>query len=222
MLVLFGIAMIVVVVVALKDVYEKNPYRNYWKMVNKGVDPDIATREALRIYRSNRYGGLENFGRKKVKRITTDMIVVDNMTGEEFERWCGTLLSRTGFENVQYTPVTGDQGVDIVTERDGYRYAVQCKRYTGSVDNSPVQEVLAGKTMYGCDRCIVMTNSHFTDSAKRLAAANRVALWDRERLKERVMALAASNYTPVRQAQPVNGRDEWDDLFDIASMLEDD
>lgn len=70
--------------------------------------------------------------------------------------------------------------------KDGIRYAVQCKRYSSNLGNTPVQEVYAGKAMYNCQVGVVMTNQHFTGSAKELAKSTGVLLWDREKIAEMV------------------------------------
>ena len=107
---------------------------------------------------------------------------IDDMDGHEFEYWCADLLKDSGFSKVQVTPGSNDQGVDIIAHKDGERYAVQCKRYSHALGNSPVQEVVAGRAIYRCDHAIVMTNNYFTDGALRAAAANDVELWDRDYL----------------------------------------
>lgn len=109
--------------------------------------------------------------------------MVDNMDGHKFEHFCAQILSRNGFVNVQVTPGSGDQGVDIIAEKDGVKYAIQCKRYASPLGNTPVQEVHAGKTFYGCHVGVVMTNSTFTLGAINLATATGVLLWDRSVLE---------------------------------------
>ena len=114
------------------------------------------------------------------------MLYVDQLEGLEFEKWCADLLNFNGFDQVQITPGSGDQGVDLVAVKDGIRYAVQCKRYSSNLGNTPVQEVYAGKAMYNCQVGVVMTNQHFTGSAKELAKSTGVLLWDREKIAEMV------------------------------------
>ncbi len=108
---------------------------------------------------------------------------VDSMEGHEFEYWCAELLKQNGFSNVEVTKGSGDQGVDIIATKGGVRYAIQCKCYSSSLGNKPVQEVHAGKNMYRCHVGVVMTNSHFTSGAKELADATGVLLWDRDTLQ---------------------------------------
>lgn len=108
----------------------------------------------------------------------------DYMTGEDFEVYVATILSQIGFANVQLTKGSGDQGVDILAEKDGVKYAFQCKRYDKPVGNKAVQEVFAGKFFYHCHAAVVVTNNYFTQSAKDLAYENGVVLWDRDFLNK--------------------------------------
>lgn len=107
---------------------------------------------------------------------------IDGMDGHEFEYWCADLLRKSGFRNVTVTRGSGDQGVDILAEKDRIRYAVQCKCYSRDLGNKPVQEVNSGKVMpqYNCQVGAVITNRHFTKGARELAAATGTLLWDRD------------------------------------------
>lgn len=109
---------------------------------------------------------------------------IDNMEGHEFEHWCANLLRENGFSNVEVTRGSGDQGVDILAQKDGIKYAVQCKCYSKDLGNKPVQEVNAGKTIYHCQIGAVMTNRYFTQGAKEAAEATGVLLWDRDSLNQ--------------------------------------
>ena len=109
---------------------------------------------------------------------------IENMTGREFEVYCAGILKRNDFHDIEMTPTTGDQGVDIIAYRNGFKYAVQCKKYSSSVGNKSVQEVISGMTYYSCDAGLVMTNSYFTKSAIALAEKANVALIDGEDIRE--------------------------------------
>ena len=109
---------------------------------------------------------------------------IDFMKGQEFERYCANLLIAYGFKNIEVTKGSGDQGVDIIGYYNGCKYAIQCKRYSKKLGNSPVQEVAAGKNFYNCQNAMVITNNYFTESAIQLAKANNVELWDRNNLMQ--------------------------------------
>lgn len=114
--------------------------------------------------------------------------LIDQMQGPKFELFFIKLLQNSGYENVQSTGGSGDQGVDVLAEKDGIRYAIQCKRYSHALGNTPVQEVNAGRQHYGCHVGVVVTNNYFTAGAKELASSCKVLLWDREKLIEMLKA----------------------------------
>ena len=105
---------------------------------------------------------------------------IDSLTGEGFEQYCVDLLLLAGYENIKTTPHTGDKGIDIICEKDGKKYGVQCKRYSSSVGVKAVQEAFAGAGYYECDVPVVITNNYYTDAATQMAEKIGVVLWDRE------------------------------------------
>ena len=105
--------------------------------------------------------------------------VVDEMEGHDFEYFCAQLLEERGFIDVEVTRGSGDYGVDILAEKDGVTYAIQCKRYTSPVGVDAIQQVYAGKDYYDRMVGVVMTNQYFTAPAVEVAKKLRVLLWDR-------------------------------------------
>ncbi len=108
----------------------------------------------------------------------------DMMDGHEFEYFCADLLKRNGFENVEVTKGSGDHGVDILAEKEGVTYAIQCKCYSSNIGNAAIQQVHTGKSLYHKDVAIVMTNRYFTAQAKEEAKSLLVKLWDRDKILE--------------------------------------
>lgn len=106
----------------------------------------------------------------------------DNMEGHQFEYYCADLLKKNGYSNVIVTQGSGDQGIDILAEKDGIKYGIQCKCYTSDIGNKAVQEAFSGKTFYNCHVAVVLTNRNFTRSAQELAEKNGVLLWGRNKL----------------------------------------
>ena len=94
------------------------------------------------------------------------------------------ILVANGFEIAESTQNSGDFGVDVIAERDGVVYAIQCKRYHGPVGIDAVQQVYAGRDFYECNVAVVLTNSYFSRAAQRLADKIGVVLWDRDMFKE--------------------------------------
>lgn len=94
--------------------------------------------------------------------------------GYDYEVYVANVLKRQGFHKIEFTAKTGDYGVDLLASRDGSRYAIQCKYYTGAVGGFAVQQAVAGMAYYGCERAMVVTNSRLTKGALKLAEANDV------------------------------------------------
>lgn len=109
-------------------------------------------------------------------------ISFDNMSGRDFELFCSDLLKRNFYSSVEVTKASGDHGVDILAEKDGITYAIQCKCYSSNIGNSAVQQALAGKSLYHRDIAVVLTNRYFTAQAISEAEQLNVKLWDRDKL----------------------------------------
>lgn len=108
----------------------------------------------------------------------------DEMEGHDFEYFCADLLQKHGFLDVQVTKGSGDYGIDILAEKDGVTYAIQCKRYQEPVGVKAIQETYAGRDYY--DRMVgaVLTNQYFTSPAVEAAKKLKILLWDRGYLEE--------------------------------------
>ncbi|MBQ8230440.1 MAG: restriction endonuclease [Lachnospiraceae bacterium] len=108
---------------------------------------------------------------------------IDLMEGHEFEQYCANLLEEHGFQEVEVTRGSGDFGVDVLAQREGISYAIQCKRYDGPVGVHAIQEVYAGRDYYDCMVGVVMTNQYFTAPAVEVAQKLKILLWDRDYLE---------------------------------------
>lgn len=108
---------------------------------------------------------------------------VDNMTGLEFEKYVAQQLKSLGYKHVRLTEKY-DLGVDIIAEKDGVRWGIQVKRYSGLVKADAVRQVVTALKSYNCDRAMVITNSSFSQTAKELASSNDCVLIERDFLME--------------------------------------
>lgn len=114
---------------------------------------------------------------KRHKKIVPEHF--DTLEGHEFEYYCAELLSKKGFVDVEVTKGSGDYGADILAEKDGVTYAIQCKCYTAPIGVKAIQEAYAGRDYY--DRMVgaVLTNQYFTTPAVEAAKKLKILLWDR-------------------------------------------
>jgi restriction system protein len=72
--------------------------------------------------------------------------------------------------SVSFTPASGDQGVDLIANRQGRRIAIQCKDYKAPVGNDAAQQVFSGAAFYGAQIAFVIAPNGFTPAARRLAS----------------------------------------------------
>lgn len=110
----------------------------------------------------------------------------DLLEGHEFEYYCADLLMKRGFQEVEVTRGSGDYGIDILAERDGVTYAIQCKCYSTPVGVKAVQEAYAGRDYYDCMVGAVLTNQYFTQPAVEAAKKLKILLWDRGYLESMI------------------------------------
>jgi len=109
---------------------------------------------------------------------------IDLMEGHEFEYYCAELLRAHGFQEVEVTVGSGDYGIDILAEKEGVTYAIQCKRYASPVGIKAVQEAYAGRDYYDRMVGVVLTNQYFTAPAVKTARKLKILLWDRGYLEQ--------------------------------------
>ena len=97
----------------------------------------------------------------------------------EYERFVAYWLARNGFYRIQRTRATGDYGADIIAERTGYKYVIQCKYYSRPVGYHAVEEVLGALHYYKAHGALIVTNSTFTRQAKDGAQKTGVLLFEK-------------------------------------------
>ena len=117
---------------------------------------------------------------KSATGVKYNIYAIDRLAdGHDFEYVVADLLRSVGFYNVRVTVGSGDYGIDVVAWYGESSYAIQCKKYLGKVGVSAVQEAYAGRSYYGCNYAMVITNNYFTPAATKLARTTGVILWDR-------------------------------------------
>ena len=101
--------------------------------------------------------------------------------GAKYEEHVAAKMRWHGFLFVKRQGKSGDFGCDVVayTGLFGRKIVVQCKNYKGKVGVAAVQEAHAARAYYKAARAAVATNSTFTESARKLAKACGVELWER-------------------------------------------
>lgn len=142
-------------------------------------------REILQVIKNKELSNFEASLLGTSNKSSISISDVDMMDGHEFEHFIGTLFRKMGY-SAEVTKGSGDQGIDVIAEKDGRKFGIQTKCYGSAVNNKAIQETAAGIKYYKLDKGIVVTNNFFTDSAIELAASNGIILWDRTILKEKI------------------------------------
>ncbi len=126
-------------------------YRTFILYTLVGIVALVMLRLSLRLYRTMRNVVVN-------RRLTH----VDDKDGIEFETYIADVLKNQGYTNIKLTEKY-DYGVDIIAEKDGIRWGIQVKRYSGLVKADAVRQVVTGLRIYDCHCAMVITNSVLVD-----------------------------------------------------------
>ena len=113
--------------------------------------------------------------------ISNPEVFDPRMDPVDYEKYCALQLEKSGWKT-RLTAVTGDQGADVIANRDGKALVVQCKLYGSPVGNDAVQQVIAARQFQAADLAAVVSNQPFTRSANQLAGVSNVRLLHHEQL----------------------------------------
>lgn len=114
--------------------------------------------------------------------LSTDMDI-KTLNPLEFESFCAKILRENDWA-ASTTKGSGDQGIDVIAEKNGITAIFQCKKYSSPIGNKAVQEAIAGKVFASADYAFVVSNAEYTPSAKELAVKSGIHLFHYTQLKE--------------------------------------
>ena len=114
-----------------------------------------------------------------------------SLSGREFERELGALFLQAGFY-VEYTPSSGDQGVDLILQKNGKTTVVQCKSHRNPVGPAVARELYGSFHHFSADSAILACTGGFTQGVKEfvrgkpitLVSADDLASWGASVVKE--------------------------------------
>jgi hypothetical protein len=96
--------------------------------------------------------------------------------GLAFEAELSRLFRAAGWE-VEETPLSGDNGVDLIVRYRSRRYAIQAKDHRSRVGPGVVDAVYSGRDFHECDTAIIIAPGGVTDQARAKAAKLGVLIW---------------------------------------------
>jgi len=142
---------------------------------------------------------LQYYIQEKEEKLTRESISIppqkfSNLTATDFEMLIYRLFEAIGY-SVQHTGRVGDQGADLIANKGQERVLIQAKCYLNSpVGNDAVQQAVAAKNHYDCNKATVVTTSSFTTEAIELSKTNNVELISKKRLQEMLLEYLKENW----------------------------
>lgn len=100
-----------------------------------------------------------------------------------FERFVGSLFEKMGYQ-VQTTPLSGDEGIDLVLRKDTKLAIVQCKRYENSVGQPIVRDLYGAMVHNKADEAYLVTTGTVTLPAQQWVVGKPLHLVDGNTLVE--------------------------------------
>lgn len=143
---------------------------------------------------------LHHYIQEKEEKLTMESINVppqkfSNLTATDFEILICRLFEAMGYLT-QHTGKPGDQGSDVIANKGQERILIQAKRYLNiSVGNDAVQQAVAAKNHYDCNKAMVIATSSFTPEAIALSKTNNVELISKKRLQEMLLEYLKENWS---------------------------
>ena len=119
---------------------------------------------------------LEWMGYKRDDLPSTEMACkLRSLSGTEFEEYVASVFKSLGFA-VDYTPVTGDHGIDLILRRGNERAAAQCKRWEDTVGEPEVRDFLGSMVAVGVKTGYFVTTGEFSAQAMEFGERNGIRM----------------------------------------------
>jgi len=109
----------------------------YYLFKNKKLNQEIYIFDNIEVFQGLLKSELENKSYKNFKNrllnkkieATYSIDDIDLMDGQEFEKFLALLFSKIGY-STELTKVSGDQGIDIIAEKNGKKIGIQAKYHS--------------------------------------------------------------------------------------------
>lgn len=122
--------------------------------------------------------------------------VLNNMSWQQFETLVGEAFQRKGYAVTENGGGGADGGIDLVLQKGGETFLVQCKQWRAfKVGVTTVRELYGVMAAKGAAGGFVVTSGAFTDDAKKFSIGRNIDLLDGEALHALIRGLTVSNKT---------------------------
>lgn len=103
---------------------------------------------------------------------------LDHTPLEQYQKDVRNYFEKLGY-TVEFTSRTSLIELELICRKEDETVAVQLKRYRQTVLSADVEDAAETGKRYSADRCIVVSNSFFSDEAYALAGKEKVELFNR-------------------------------------------
>jgi restriction system protein len=132
--------------------------------------------------------------RKKANQTLEELL---RLSPSGFEEYIGDLFEARGYQRVNIRGGSGDQGADILAEKDGERVAIQCKLYKkGIVGPHEVRALIGSLQLTEAQRGILITTSTFSIQAERMGEEAGIEMIGGNKLIELIAGTKANESGP--------------------------
>jgi len=170
--------------------YIDSSTRGTWKLTEKGLSAILSEKEIYELFKAvhSTFSVREDkqVSKNSEEDISTDeeehthklLGIIHALSPSGFERICKRLLTECGFQHVQVTGRSGDNGIDgigllEINDLVSFKVLFQCKRYKDSVGPSQVRD-FRGAMQGRADKGIIITTGRFTKEARNEALRDGV------------------------------------------------
>lgn len=117
-----------------------------------------------------------------------------SLSWQQFEQLTGETFRRRGFQVTENDKGGADGGIDLVLQKDGEKYLVQCKQWRAfKVGVSVVRELYGVMAAEGAAGGFIVTSGRFTKEASDFAQGRNVELVDGVELQRWIEAAGRAN-----------------------------
>jgi len=112
------------------------------------------------------FGVLINMQSKRIQKanLLAKQSLYQDYSPYEFEHLTAEIFRQLGYQ-VTVTGSAGDEGIDVLLEKDGVYTGVQCKRYRNTIGPALIREFVGALDGAGLEKGFFVTTSEFTQAA---------------------------------------------------------
>jgi restriction system protein len=169
--------------------------RGVWKLTEKGWGTNLSEKEIEALFKTvtqsiksgkqevkdnpnNKKPLEEDYSTQEEEHTEKLLNIIQSLSPSGFERICKRLLTECGFQNVQITGKSGDNGIDgigllEINDLVSFKVLFQCKKYKESISPSQIRD-FRGAMQGRADKGIILTTGRFTKEAKNEAIRDGV------------------------------------------------